>query len=506
MNFVQRAISSVTRKKGKSFILFLVIFVLGNVIAGAVAVQQSSLQVEEETKQQLGARATVEFDYNQYDEDNAGSDEAYSAEEFPKPPSLDVYKEIGASPYVKYFDYNYLVGFDSKKLKAYSFTADEEEGGGMSYGGNYFNLKGVNYGKLVDIEEGKIKLVEGETFSDKQIEEGASVAVVSKQFADENNVAVGNQLVLDATNESMGISVEIDEDGNEKEIENEPKTIEYPVTIIGLFEQESFEKKEVKKNSDEYYQQQFEVDSQLNLIYMPNLSAKDFSDKQTKELYGYEMSEEEAAMYEDYNEFTPLYVLKSTDDVTAFKEETEPLLTDYYILKTSADNYEQIGSSMQKMTNISKYVLIIATLAALLIISLVVLLFMRDRKHELGIYLSLGEKRSKVMGQIVIELLIISVLALALSLVTGKFLGDAVSQSLMNADFLSAGDEMYYGGGIYDPVSTNLTANDVMANYQVTFSAGYILTYLLVGIGTVLLSAIVPLMYIVRLNPKKIMM
>ena len=50
MNFWQRALKSVTRRKGKSFILFLVIFILGNVIAGAVAVQQSTMNVERETK------------------------------------------------------------------------------------------------------------------------------------------------------------------------------------------------------------------------------------------------------------------------------------------------------------------------------------------------------------------------------------------------------------------------------------------------------------------------
>ena len=65
MNFWQRALKSVTRRKGKSFILFLVIFILGNVIAGAVAVQQSTMNVERETKKKMGNVATVEFDYEQ---------------------------------------------------------------------------------------------------------------------------------------------------------------------------------------------------------------------------------------------------------------------------------------------------------------------------------------------------------------------------------------------------------------------------------------------------------
>ena len=63
MNFWQRALKSISRRKGKSFILFLVIFILGNVIAGAVAIQQSTGNVEKVTKEKLGARAILDVDY-----------------------------------------------------------------------------------------------------------------------------------------------------------------------------------------------------------------------------------------------------------------------------------------------------------------------------------------------------------------------------------------------------------------------------------------------------------
>ncbi|MEG3033707.1 MAG: FtsX-like permease family protein, partial [Enterococcus sp.] len=162
---------------------------------------------------------------------------------------------------------------------------------------------------------------------------------------------------------------------------------------------------------------------------------------------------------------------------------------------------------MKKMSQISGYVVMIAVIATLLIISLVVLLFMRDRKHELGIYLSLGDKRGHVMGQIIIEMLIISGIALILSLITGNFLGKMVSESLLNSDILnSTNDQMNMFMGFDGLGPTELTTDDIMNAYEVKFSLGYIVTYLVVGLGTVLLAAILPLLYIVRLNPKKIMM
>ncbi|MFD1899805.1 hypothetical protein GQR36_06325 [Enterococcus termitis] len=57
------------KKKGKSLILFAVIFVLGNVIAGAIAIQQSTQNVEKSVKKELGGMATIQLDYENNQEE-----------------------------------------------------------------------------------------------------------------------------------------------------------------------------------------------------------------------------------------------------------------------------------------------------------------------------------------------------------------------------------------------------------------------------------------------------
>ncbi|EOL47636.1 ABC transporter permease [Enterococcus phoeniculicola] len=503
MNFLQRAISSVTRRKGKSIILFLVIFVLGNVIAGAIAIQQSTSNVEKDVKAKLGANATVEFDYDTFQKDHKDEDEATLV--YPDNPKLDVYEKVGKLSYVKYFDYNTYSYFNSRKLKSFDYQSEENgDEGSTRITGNrgleYFNLKGINYPKILDIEQKKISLVEGTVFSDKDVKDGASVAVVGKRFAEKNNLSLGDQLLITATNEDQ---LGFDSEGNEVEVKPEDiKSVDYPVKIIGFFEPVKSEK-EPKKNSDEYYNQMNSSTELENTIYLPNKTVSEYSKKQNELMFsGDDTMEGDMGEY-----YSPAYILKNPGDTEAFKEEAEPLLPKYYVVRASSDQYDEIGGSMKKMGQISKYVVIISVIATLLIIGLVVLLFMRDRKHELGIYLSLGETRGKVMGQVLIELLIISALALVLSLVTGNLLGNMVSKSLMNSDLLqTTNDNMMYYSSVYDSVSSNLTADDVTGAYKVTFSVAYIFTYLLVGLGTVLLSALIPLMYILRLNPKKIMM
>lgn len=488
VNFINRALCSVTRKKGKSLILFAVIFVLGNVIAGSIAIQQSTQNVEKSVKKQLGGTATIQLDYENNQEEFAKEDLKIDQLK------VDLMKKIGDSPYVKYYDYNALSMSQTKELK--SATLDAEQSGAMMEG---FTLKGSNYHKILDVEEKSIKLVDGKVFTQEEIDKGKNVGLISSKVAEENGLSVGDQMVMDTR------GYDYNESGEEKELFK----IDVPIQIIGIFEPTTVEMKdkEKKKNDEQDMNQQFMSLQQINTIYLPNKTVleinKDYREKLKKVAPDSVFIPEEDQ--EEY--YTPIYVLKSPDDVEAFKQETQPLLPKLYTVKASTDQYEQIGGSMKKMSQISGYVVMIAVIATLLIISLVVLLFMRDRKHELGIYLSLGDKRSHVMGQIIIEMLIISGIALILSLITGNFLGKIVSESLLNSDLLSnSNDQMNMYMGLDGLGSTMLTSDDIMNAYEVKFSLGYIITYLVVGLGTVLLAAILPLLYIVRLNPKKIMM
>jgi putative ABC transport system permease protein len=489
MNFIKRALCSVTRKKGKSLILFAVIFVLGNVIAGAIAIQQSTQNVEKSVKKELGGMATIQLDYENNQEEFMKEDLEI------EPLKVELIKKVGDSPYVKYYDYNSMSMVQTKDLKSVSSESEEI---GMMEG---LTLKGVNYNKVVDIEENKVKLVEGKVFTQEDIDNGKNVGLISSKVAEENGLSVGDQMVMDSR------GYDYTEDGAEKELFK----LDVPIQIIGIFEPTTIEMKEKdkSKNAEQDMNQQYMSLQQINTVYLPNKAVLEINKNYIDKLK--EVAPDSPYLGDDSEEteefYTPIYVLKSSDDVEAFKEETQPLLPKLYAVSASTDQYEQIGGSMKKMSQISGYVVWIAVIATLLIISLVVLLFMRDRKHELGIYLSLGDKRSHVMGQIIIEMLLISGVALILSLITGNFLGKMVSDSLLNSDILnSATNQMDSFVMMNDLGTTDLTADDIMNAYEVKFSLGYIITYLVVGLGTVLLSAILPLLYIVRLNPKKIMM
>ena len=501
MNFFKRALYSVARRKGKSILLFAVIFVLGNVIAGAIAIQQSTQNVEKNVKKELGGLATIEMDYE-------NNQDAFMSEDFKMEYlSEDLINQVGASSYVKYYDYNVTTWVETKKLKAVSMNDTSSSDGAseevMVGETQSFNLKGSHYPEILDIKENTIRLTDGRTFTQDEIDSGSAVAVISSGLAEKNGLSIGDQMVIDWT------AYDYSGEGTQEELF---KT-DVPVEVIGIFEPVTVEFSADSSDEDSgsngmLTQDQYLSTEQMNTIYMTNQSVIEANASYQEKYVEKHPEEAEFMPAEGENYYVPVYVLKNADDVEAFREETLPLIPKYYTVRASADQYDQIAGSLSSLSKISGYVVTIAVAATLLIISLVVLLFMRDRKHELGIYLSLGDKRGHVMGQIIIEMVIISGIALVLSLITGNFLGKVVSDTLLNSEMLSnnsMNDMMYYVGG--DALGqTSLTNADVMSSYKVEFSLGYIITYLVVGLGTTLLAAIVPLLYILRLDPKKIMM
>ncbi|MGG5373069.1 ABC transporter permease [Enterococcus sp. AZ196] len=490
MNYWKRAKSSIFRSKGKSLILFAVIFVLGNVIAGAIAIQQSTANVEKKMKQQLGATVAPELDLNKILEQNEnGEVQATSQHESLKEETI---KKMGSSPYVKDYDYSYLAYLTVKNFKTYEL----KQQGDMQFSTPFksMTLKGSNSTEPMDFKNKKVKLVDGRMLTKEELSGKKPVALISKKVADENGLSVGDQMVLDT------LSLAPKEDGT---MDSQDST-EHAVKIVGLFEPIKLDKKKSDGQSGQESMNQQITEMELyNTAFVSNGLVREVNKIEAENL----PAESQKEMSE---EVAPIFTLKSPDDVDAFKAEIKPLLPSGYKAVASTDEFDKVGASVKRLSKISGYVVLLAVLASLLIISLVVVLFMKDRRHEWGIYLSLGEHRKNIMKQVVAELLVISVAALLISLISGNVLGKMVSESLIAGDTLdqaaqNVGNQMISMGGV-SVLGSSLSNQDVLSNYEVRFTLPYIATFLIAGIGTILLAAILPLTYVMRLNPKKIMM
>lgn len=486
MNFIKRAFLGITRKTGKSFILLAVIFILGNVISGAVSIQQATDNVELNIKERLGATAKVRPDFEAIDK--LTDEERMEVEiQFI---DVDLIRQIGELPYVKYYDYNVSTTIVSENIEYYIGEALNDylsEG----YFVMDFTLKGINYNHVIDLKEEKATLIDGRVFTQEEIESGAPVTIISKKVAQLNNLHIGDTFTL--LNE---VADHDDETGEEVVIASRDVVLE----IIGLFDPKSISKD--KKVNEDNAERIYSDNQYQNTMYVPN-EVVDSEEKYWWDMY--KETVEDTSMREKWMDtrYTPIFILNSPEDTEAFRQEVIPLLPEYNTVISATDHYDSIAGHVELMSELAKNILLVAVIATVLITGLVVLLFLRDRRHELGIYLSLGERRIRVVGQILIEVMVIGFVGITLSLFSGNLIAEQISDAMMQTDDINVLDEE---GITYIDFQTDLTTDDVLDSYEINFNLKYILGFYIIGLLTILISTVIPLIYILRLNPKKILM
>ncbi len=519
MSFLKRAWLSITRRTGKSLLLLLIILILGNAIAGAISIQQASRNVERKIKADMGAAATIRIDFEEYEK--LAQQYQDNPEDMPRPenPTPELFQTIGSSPYVKYYDYSTGTSVGSSSLEKfvpqYIKEQMEQQAGWMeSDWEKYykFTLRGVQYYKLLPIEEGRLSLSGGRVFTEDEISKGEAVAIISKSLAEANHINIDDTVVM--TNYVMDFQ-NVDTNTGMPAVANE---FDYAVKVIGLIEEVKAPTPQgnQKPNDGDKWNQAYMEQQFANTVYVPNGFAAKINKDATQANMEANPEQYEGVDPKDINRvwyFDPVYIIDDPDNLERFKEESAPLLPDMYIVATTADNYKNISAPVEQTTKMANYILIVAVVASVLIITLVVLLFLRDRKHELGVYLSLGEKKGKVVGQIIAEVLIIALLGITLSVFTGNLVASGLSSSMIQAQMEKEAQNNPWGptinmgsGDVNDFLSSKLTMQDVVGAYQIRLTPTYILVFFLVSLGTIALSTLVPMFYIVRLNPRKILM
>lgn len=512
MSFLKRAWLSITRRTGKSLLLLLIVLILGNAIAGAISIQQASANVEKKIKSDMGAAATIRLDYEEYEklwqqyQDNPESMPTID------PPTPELMQTIGSSPYVKYYDYSTSNGAGSETVEKFTpqFLQEQQGMGGGDWDKYYaFSLRGVQYHKVLSIEEGRLNLVGGRVFTEEEITQGASVAIISKKLADANQINLNDTIVLS----SFVMDYEnVDANTGMPAVVNQ---LDYPIKVIGFVEPNTAPKTPNQSGNREgdKYTEAFMEQQTANTMYLPNGFIINFNKQQLLASMEANPKQYEGVDESAFNQtwYEPVYILNDPGDLERFKEETTPLLPELYMVATTADNYKDIAAPVEQTTKMANYILIVAVIASILIVTLVVLLFLRDRKHELGVYLSLGEKKGKVVSQIVAEVLIIALLGITLSVFTGNLVASGLSSSMIQAQMEKEAQNNPWERGmsmnnVDDYMSTNLTMQDVVSAYEIRLTPTYILVFFLVSLGTIALSTLVPMIYIVRLNPRKILM
>lgn len=129
-----------------------------------------------------------------------------------------------------------------------------------------------------------------------------------------------------------------------------------------------------------------------------------------------------------------VYTLSNPEDMDDFVDEVESEIdTDSYSVTSSDEIYEQMLSPLNNISSIAQNIVILVAIAGAVILTLIVILSIRERRYEIGVLMSLGENRVKIIGQFFMELFMVTVVSLIIASFADNFVENALGNQLLSS-------------------------------------------------------------------------
>lgn len=467
MNFIKRSILSIKKRKSRSLILFLAIFLIGNVMAGAISVKNALLNTEKSFTDLIPVEVKIVEDYSSFLEDSVN------------PLTEDIVTKIGKSSYLKNYYYYYKYWLGSNKLEngsdAVIVRAVNDDSDDEYHPFNSFTILGAYKKTVKEQDDNKIKIISGSGFTEEDIKNGNNVILISQEVANKNKLTIGDKIKL----------------GSQVDMYSVPTIVEDEYTIIGIFETSKSYQRDTEGKL-------VEVESEyVDTIYMPNDAVKKIHDKVLEEIKNENV--------DDYDAFSieTMYQINSIDEIEEFKSENLAKLPKGYKFEDNSESISSVTVPMNNMKDLSNIIVYASIIASVIIIGLISILFCKERKKEMGIYLALGERKRNIALQLLLETLIVSVIAITISIFTGNVIAKNVSNKMLENQIIEQSTKMTESNNYYD---NSIDEDEIISNYNVSLNGNTILMIYIVSILSVSLSTILPICYTLKLNPRKILM
>jgi len=514
---MRRGWTNLIRRPGKTVILMLLVFVLGNVISGAVSIRTAVVNTDANLRADLPAIAVLDFDHE-------GANAHFNRTgEWPEATvTPEMVRAVGNLPYVRMFNYSVDTQMFSPDLeRAFEpFYFQEEDAWIADQFGdwddlreqgaefNRFNLRGLSTPEIAEVQAGLAQLVEGRLMTEAEIASGEPVALISRAFAQLNGLSVGSTVPL-----ISGVFDTWSDEGRDFTLsmvaDNLVGSREEALTIVGIFDLD------LEMLDEEIWsanQQKLDLE---NRFFVPNAVAESSFRFQADLAFAHDpWYEGQDVSAEDRMGITAMFYLDNPAYLQAFGSEADAILPGFHTTTDLSNTFGDIAGSMETMLMISDIVLGVSVGATLVILSLLITLFLRDRKYEIGIYLALGERKGRVISQILLEVMSASIVAVSLSLFSGAMISSGISQQMLQNDLQQRQEErMMMGSWSTEATRTlamfgtgEMSFDEMMAAYDTSMSGTAVSLFFGVATVTILVSTLAPIMYVMRLNPKKIMM
>ncbi|MEC1337579.1 ABC transporter permease [Bacillus velezensis] len=472
MNFIKRAFWSMKEKKGKTFLQLVVFSVICIFVLSGLTIQSAAKKSSELARQQLGGSVTLQADRQKQMAQQQKDGEKRTFESTPI--SVSDAKKLTSLQHVK--NYNFLT---TASANAETFDAIKSSGDSPSSGAGRFqgggrqmisadiSIEGVlSTALLDDFTGGSSKITDGRAIT--KTDADAKVAVINETLADQNKLKVGGSITVSSAADD---------------------SVKTKLKIVGIYKTTS---------SGDDQAQHFSFLNPDNKIYTPYTAAAALKGSDYKNKISSAVYYMDDAKYID--SFVAAAKKTSIDDKT-------------YALTTNDQVYQQMVGPIENVASFSKNVVYLVSIAGAVILGLIVMMSIRERKYEMGVLMAIGEKRWKLIGQFLTEILVVAVIAIGIASVTGSLVANQLGNQLLSQQVSLADDsqqqtsgwgggEMPRGGGLFGQHSSGA---DVISTMQVNVSLNDLLILGGIGVAIAVIATLLPSVSVMRLHPKTIL-
>ncbi|VFA54247.1 ABC transporter permease [Enterococcus faecalis] len=387
---IKNAIAYITRKKNRTLIIFIILTIVLSCLYSCLTIMKSSNEIEKALYESSNSSISITKKDGKYFNVNQFKD-------------IEKLKEIEE----KIIQYDGLAKLKDAKVVSGEQRINREDLSDEFK--NVVSLEATNNTKRnILFSSGVFTIKEG-----KNIEENdKNSIIVHEEFAKQNNLKLGDEVDLELL-----------------DIEKSGKIKSHKFKIIGIF---SGKKQETYTGlSSDFSENMVFVDYSTSQEILSNSENNEIANK--------------ILMYSGSAESTDLALNKL--------KELKIDESKYFVEKDS-NAFEESLESVSGIKYIIKVMTYSIMLVGMVVLSLILILWLRERIYEIGIFLSIGKSKIQIITQFIFELIFISIT----SIISSLFLGNVLLKVIVDG-FINSEDSMISGGSLINNSSfmSNIT-------------------------------------------------
>ncbi|GFH41700.1 ABC transporter permease [Lactococcus hodotermopsidis] len=221
------------------------------------------------------------------------------------------------------------------------------------------------------------------------------------------------------------------------------------------------------------------------------------------------------------------YHLENPEKSESFVKAAQKLVdTETYSVTSNDAMYQQMLAPLNNVAKFARNIVLLVAIAGTIILSLIVILTIRERRGEIGILMSMGESRFKIIGQFFVELFLVMLVAVGLAATSGNLVGNAIgsqllsSQTAKTAETTSSGQPQVGDVQVFDtnggghekggrasrkPFGQSAAEIKEINELNVKMTGSQLTILAAIALGIIVVAIIIASLGIIRLNPKEIL-